>query len=351
MVLLDHLFALLHSEAREGEHTNLLCDMLPRALGADVLEVLTEQLTHLSDSICHVNELLEPLSAEIRLVQDEGSNSSAMKRRRRVLSSNDDLKLGENLGGSALVTADEVKSTSTLTVKTHDLGERLGDAHLEALVEEVSQADTVLIQVTGHEALIGSVKEGIESVLVANSSDLLPLIKSRIDTSRVVSAGVEKHRGAGSGVFKILEHSLEIETLSLLVEVAVLANLKSGGLEDLVMVTPSRVADIDGSGSVLLEEITDNTESTGTRESLRGSNSTAGDISVIPTEEGHAGTLVEVLVAINGRVFLVKLGVVDDHLLSLADNGEDVRLTILRSVSTDTKVDFLGELVVLVAGR
>ena len=349
VVLLDHSLALLDSEAREGEHTNLLGDVSPGALGADLLEVLAEKLTHLGDPVCHVNELLQPLGAEVRLVKDEGSNSSTVERRRRVSSSNDDLELGEDSAGGLLVTADEVKSTGSLTVKTHNLSERLSNAHLEALVEEVSQADAILVQVAGDEALVGSVEEGIESVLVADSGDLLPLVESGIDTRGVVSAGVEEHGGTGSGVSKILEHTLEVETLSLLIEVAVLAHLEAGSLEDRVVVAPGGVANVDGSGSVRLEEVADNAEGAGTRESLGRGNSTAGDISVLPAEEGHTGTLVEVLVAIDGRVLLVELEVVGDHLLGLANDGENVGLAVLGSVGTDTEVDLLGELVGLVA--
>jgi hypothetical protein len=55
-------------------------------------------------------------------------------------------------------------STASLSIKTHDFGERLGDAHLESSGKEKSKTLTILVQITSHEALIGSVEEGIKAV-------------------------------------------------------------------------------------------------------------------------------------------------------------------------------------------
>jgi len=87
-----------------------------------------------------------------------------------------------------------MEGTSTLSVKTHDLGKGLSDDHLESLAHEVSEACTVLIEVTSNESLVGSVEVWEQTSLLAYSSDLLPLIKSWVDASWIMSASVE-HNG------------------------------------------------------------------------------------------------------------------------------------------------------------
>ena len=114
-----------------------------------------------------------------------------------------------------------MESTGTLTVQAHDLGERLRDDHLESLVHEVSEALTILVEVASHETLVGSVKEWIQTVCLAHSCDLLPLVKSWINASWIVGASVEQDAGAWRGVLQVFDHAVEIETLGLLVEVTV----------------------------------------------------------------------------------------------------------------------------------
>jgi len=54
--------------------------------------------------------------------------------------------LGEDALGSALISAHEVEASGTLTVQTHDLGERLSNNHLEALGEEKAKAIGILVE-------------------------------------------------------------------------------------------------------------------------------------------------------------------------------------------------------------
>ena len=125
-----------------------------------------------------------------------------------------------------------MESSSSLTIKTHDLGERLSNDHLESLVEEVPQANSILIEVARDEALIGGIEEWIELVCSANLSDLLPLVEGWINTSWVVSASVEEHHGSWSGILEVSNHAVEIETLGLLVEVSVLSNVEASRSKD-----------------------------------------------------------------------------------------------------------------------
>ena len=92
-MLLDHGLALLHRESSKREHANLVRHMLPAALGADVLQVLPEQVSHLGDAVRHRHQLGKPLGAHIRLVKNDRGDGSAVSRGRRVSCSDDDLDL------------------------------------------------------------------------------------------------------------------------------------------------------------------------------------------------------------------------------------------------------------------
>ena len=115
------------------------------------------------------------------------------------------------------------------------------------------------------------------------------------------------------------------------------------------MITPSRVADVDSGRLVLFEEITDDSEGTSTGESLDGGDSSITNERASEAEEDSLGALSEGVETIDGEVLLVEGGISDDCGLSLADDGEHVRLAIVITVGTDTEVDLLGVLVGLEA--
>lgn len=223
-VLLDHSFGLLDGKTGEGEHTNLSSDVRPVALDSLLFEGGTESATHIVHSLADNNELIEPLLAHLGVVKDGTCNSCAVLRGRRVVGSNANLDLGKDLSGRGLVGADEVESSGTLTVESHDLGERLSNDHLEALVEEKTETVSVLIEGAGGETLVGGIEEGVELSGLADISDLLPLGLSRVNTGGVMGAGVEKNAGSWGGVVQVSEHAVDIETLGLFVEVSVFAD-------------------------------------------------------------------------------------------------------------------------------
>jgi hypothetical protein len=84
-----------------------------------------------------------------------------------------------------------MESSSTFSIESHDLSERLGNNHLEALVEEVSETVSISVEESRSEALVGSVEEGEKVVLGTDISDHSPLFLSGINTSRVVGTSVE----------------------------------------------------------------------------------------------------------------------------------------------------------------
>lgn len=170
-MLFDHGLALLHGQAGEGEHADLSGDVGPVAWDFLDLDGSAESLSHVLHSSADNDELVEPLLAHGGVVEDGGGNSSAMLGRGRVVGSDGDFYLGHDAGGGGLVGADEMESTSTLTVETHDLSEGLGNDHLEALAEEEAETVSVLVEVARGETLVGGVEEGVELVALANIGD------------------------------------------------------------------------------------------------------------------------------------------------------------------------------------
>ena len=115
------------------------------------------------------------------------------------------------------------------------------------------------------------------------------------------------------------------------------------------MVTPGGVADVESGGLELLEELTDDAESTSSGEGLDRGDSGVTNEGTVPSEEDSLGTLSELGETVNGEVLLVEGSIIDNSLLGLAHDGEDVGLSVVITVGTDTEVDLLGVLVGLEA--
>jgi len=199
--------------------------------------------------------------------------------------------------------------------------------------------------------LVSSVEEGVESVLAADISNSMPLLLSWVNTGWVVSAGVEKHDGAWLGILEVLNHTLNIETSSLLVEVAVLSHREAGSGEDGVMVAPGWVADIESAWLEFLEEVRDDAEGTSSGKGLYGSNTSTVDVLVLPAEEDLAGTSVELLESVNWKILLVQFVIGADLSLDLAHNWENEWLSVVVAVSANTQVNLLWVLVDLETSR
>ena len=189
-MLLHHSIALSWSQTSEGEHTDLVRHVVPGAASTNFLESGSEELAHLGNSVSDSYQLVQPLLSEIWLVQNHRGNPSTVTWRGGIVDPDDDLDLGKYSSSCLAIFAHEMKSSGSLTVETHDLGEGLGDNHFESLVEEVAETLAILVEVTSDETLVSSVEEWIQRLLLANLSNLLPLIKSGIDSSWIVGAGV-----------------------------------------------------------------------------------------------------------------------------------------------------------------
>lgn len=165
--------------------------MLPASWSLQGLELVSQQDSHVQDSLADHAKFLLPLLEVLRISQDGSGNLSSVSGWVRVLSSDDDLQLRENLLSSILINTDEVDSTNSFSIETHILGKRLGDNHLESLFLEVSDSEGISDEVSGSKSLVGTIEDGDEVLFLHYDSDLFPLLLSWVNSGWVVSARVQ----------------------------------------------------------------------------------------------------------------------------------------------------------------
>lgn len=191
-VLLDNLLDLLWLHARETEHANLVDDVIPVLLGAQLYEVILQQAANIDDAIGHRLHILQPLGAQVLAVQDLGRNPSPMNGGIGVQATDYDLQLGNDAASLLFVGAHGGEGASTLAIQTHILGETLRQAEVMAIGLEGTYGLGIAVDVASGETLVGHVDEGIQVALLHQRRDLAPLLQSGIHAGRIVGAGVQE---------------------------------------------------------------------------------------------------------------------------------------------------------------
>ena len=138
-----------------------------------------------------------------------------------------------------------MEAASALAVQAKVLGKRLSNDQLEALFDEKPDGGSIAVQVARSEALVGAIEEGEVFLRLHERRDLAPLVESRVDTCRVVGTSVQEDNAAVGGIFQGSLHPVEIQTLGLLVEVRVGSERQADIGENLVVVRPSGIAQVD----------------------------------------------------------------------------------------------------------
>lgn len=331
------LIHLLGGETSVREHANLAGNMRPVVLRAELLQVVLEQGTHLDDAVGHALDLSQPLLIELWVVQDLSRDASTVDGGVRVEGADQDLDLRVHTLLLLGRLADNGESTSTLTVETHVLGERLGQARVVALLNKVAQREGVLVGVTASEALVGHIEEDVVVALLDGGLNSLPLLRGRIDTSRVVGTGVQEENAALGGGLDVGDQTLKVETDGVLVVVSVLFDLETRVLEDSGVVGPGGSRDVDGlvAWVVAGEEVTADAQGTGAGNGLGDGDAVEGGAILAV---GELGSRVDKLGDTgDAGILLVQAGG-NNLVLSLAYGRQDVWLSLVISVSSDTCV-------------
>ena len=150
-----------------------------------------------------------------------------MSRWVRVVSANDGLHQAERAVYRFLVRGNQRTGAYAFVVQAKVLRVGAGNQQLFMQRSESAQAFRVFFQTAG-KALIGEVKQRQPAFLYRQLRQLLPLLKRRIDTGRVVAAAVEQHHVAGLGFVQAGQQTVEVEFVVSGVVIGIFANFQAG---------------------------------------------------------------------------------------------------------------------------
>lgn len=115
-----------------------------------------------------------------------------MSRGVRVHRANDDLQLTVNSSLLLRVGGGDREVAGTLAVETHVFSKGLGECDLMTLSNKVAEGESITGSVARRKALVSHIEEGEELPFLHDVGDNSPLLGCGINTSRVVSTGMEK---------------------------------------------------------------------------------------------------------------------------------------------------------------
>lgn len=198
------------------------------------------------------------------------------------------------------------------------------------LLNKVARRKSVLVGITRGETLVSHVKESKMLLLLDHITDLTPLVRSRVNTSGVMSTSMQQDNAAlGSGL-QVLDKTIKVQANGILVVVTVLANLEARVAEDGIVVGPGRgrEKDLFGAGVEALEESTTDSERAGTGDGLCDGDAAFFDGSRVGAVGEFGGFGGEVANAGDGGVFLVETRC-DDLVFGGTHGGENVGLSLV----------------------
>lgn len=278
MPLIPQNLHLLLIQPREAEHANLSRNVVPGARRTTLLQPLPQTATHLLNAPAHRAQILLPLLEEYGVVEDLAGNARTIRGGIRNLRALQDSQLARDMldssGRIRTRRRDKVERTRALTVQTKVLRKRLRNAQLKALLDEVADRPGVADQIAGREALVGSVEEGELAALAHDGRDLLPLVLRGVNACGIVCAGVQEDDGAERRCPQRAHHAVEVEALGLGREVGVVGEGEADIGEDLVVIGPGGIGEVDGGlglrGVELGEEEAAQVNGAGSRDGLEG---------------------------------------------------------------------------------
>lgn len=315
-------------QAGVAEHTDLVGDVVPVARGAQLGEPGTQGRAHAENAARHGTQVLLPLGEEGDVVEDGGGDAGAVDGRIANLGALQDGQLRSHAGdglarrglrGATGGRGHEVEAAGTLAIEAEVFGEGLGDNELEALLDEIADGARVTVEISRSKTLVGGVEEGKVVLLADHLGDLAPLLLGGVDAGGVVGAGMEKDDttvwGGGDGSL----HAVDIEAFCLLVKVRVGGDGHAHVGEDLIVVGPCWVGEVDSAvaGVEPVEEEGAQVASASAGNGLDTGDTLLGDGSGVWAEEELAGLAGEGGKAGDREVLVVKIGVVADYLVGL----------------------------------
>lgn len=167
-----------------------------------------------------------------------------------------------------------------MAIESHALGERLSNGEVETLLLPELDAEVVLLEVTAGESLVSHVEEGKVVLLGDQISDVLPLLRSGVDSGGVMSTGVEHEDRSLRCLLDGGAQALEVEALGLWIIVWEGCVFDTVSVEEGIVDGPGRAGHVNGEvldGVELLQELGTDEDGTAARKSLGTADSLFGD--------------------------------------------------------------------------
>mmetsp|Transcript_49085 Transcript_49085/g.113434 ORF Transcript_49085/g.113434 Transcript_49085/m.113434 type:complete len:449 (+) Transcript_49085:398-1744(+) len=340
---------LLGGEARETEHADLRSHVAPVSSAARRLERRLQGRAHVDDPPRHRRTLCSPLRLEHAVGQHRLHDARPSEGRARVHRPYLQLQLRLHACRLLLVGAEQRQHAHALPVQAEVLSEGLGEREAVAVGLEQAQREGVPLGVARREALVGRVEEeGEVGSRLEHGRQPPPLLLGWIDAGGVVRARVQQHCRALRRGRQVSEHAVVVEAEGLRVPVPVLAHFESGGGEDLGVVPPARVGQVErrALAEELGVELADQAARAGARQRLHGAHALTperrrvrakGETPRRADEAGQPG---------DAQVLFVHVGG-DDPFLRRLDGREDPGRPLVRAVRSSRERDLVGARVLL----
>ena len=187
---------------------------------------------------------------------------------------------------------------------------------------KVPDWESIFLGVATCKSLIGHVEERVMLLLLDDVADLPPLLLRRVNTSRIVCAGVQKNDAALRGGLEIFHHTIKVQTDGILVVVSILDDLQTRVLEDSVMICPARCWYVDflARRVVTRQELAANPKGASARNGLGYCDLIIGNRIGVGTIGENSCSFSERRYTRDSRIFLVECRV-NDFLLSCPHRG------------------------------
>ena len=191
MVLINERLDLVGRKTAESKHADLLRNVAPILLRANTLKCGHQALSHVPDSIGHHGHITLPQLLQLGVIENGGNDACAVDRRVTVLSANGDGQLAADSFGFFLRVAHNVQRTSAFAIQSKVLGIRLANKRRMSVLDELANRSGILVRIAASKGLICHIEENNVVTFLTDLGDFLPGIDIRINTGRVVRAGVQ----------------------------------------------------------------------------------------------------------------------------------------------------------------
>jgi len=263
------------AHAGVGKHSNLIGDVAPVVNTTCVLKLLNEASSHVGHSSGHVSEVLVPAGGEVLVSEDDVDDSGSVEGRVGVHRSGEGLQSSADGSGFLGAASKDTEVSSSLTVKSEVLGERLEEDESVGVLGEESDGVSVLFEVSTGEALVGAIHADHVVLSLDHFEDLLPLVVGGVLSGRVVGASVQNDDLLLRCSVEILKHAVAVESSVRSVEISVGLHVETSLGSDSVVSRPGGVGNHDFSVLVRVpfsQEFESNSQGSGSGKGLEGGN-------------------------------------------------------------------------------